>query len=325
MAGRLSPHAAILFVMAATLIMSFQDAIVKLVSTDLPLWQIFTVRSLIAIILLVALSPLVAPNTQVRLSDAKRGAVSLWPRQPVWALLRGALLVAMYVAFYAALTVLQLSVVAAAYYTGPLFITLFAGLFLGEKVGMRVIGALLLGFAGVLTILRPGTDDFAIAMLIPIASAVFYAFAMVLTRGRCRNETPLSLSVALNIAFVACGVAMTAVLAVADLPPRLVASSPFLLGPWVPMGVKTWGILGALAVMNVAIHLALARAYQIGAPPTVASFDYSYLVFAVLWGFVLLAEVPTAATLAGMAMIAAAGLIVILARQRRAGGKQTAA
>ena len=298
-------RAAVGFVMAATFVMAFQDAIVKFVSADLPLWQIFTLRSLIAIALLTALLFLGI------------GGQGLRPRAPGWVLLRGALLVAMYVAFYAALPFVELSVVAAAYYTGPLFIALFAALLIGERLTRRQGLGILLGFAGVLVILQPGGEGFSAAMLIPIASAVFYALAMVLTRGRCVGETAISLSIALNLCFIACGLAMTGLLLLANLPPAAAQRYPFLLGAWVPMGAWEWGVLGLLALLNVWIHLMLARAYQTGVAPVVASFDYSYLVFAVLWGYLLLAELPTLATLVGMAMIAAAGLLSIL-RGRRA-------
>lgn len=295
------------FVMAATFVMALQDAIVKLVSSALPLWQLFTLRSLIALPLLLLLLRRV-------------GATPPLPRAPGWALLRGSLLVAMYVAFYAALPFVELSVVAAAYYTGPLFITLFAALLLAEPIGLRRISAVLLGFTGVLVILRPGGEAFVPAMLIPLASALFYALAMVLTRARCAAESPVALSIALNLCFVAWGLAATLLLALAVPAPGLVAEYPFLLGPWVPMGLREWVVIAGLALLNLVIHLALARAYQRGTAPVVASFDYSYLVFAALWGFLLLAEVPRPATLLGMALIAGAGLLALL----RPRGKATA-
>lgn len=296
----------ILLIVSAVFTMALQDAVVKYVSSDLPLWQIYTLRSFIAIPMLVAVTFLLA------------GAAPLRPKALGWAMLRGALLVAMYIAFYAGLPFLELSLVAAAYYTGPLFITLFAAFLLGEQVGRREIVAILLGFAGVLVILRPGTDAFSLAMLVPIAAAVFYALANILTRGKCLEETALSLSLALNFCFILCGGAMTAVLAVTQPAAETVAINPFLLGGWVPVAWREWGVLGGLATANVVIHLALAKAYQSAPPQTIATFDYSYLLFAAVWGFLLFREIPDLATLLGMALIAGAGLLLVLARGGRA-------
>lgn len=291
----------IFLIVSAVFTMALQDAVVKYVSSDLPLWQIYTLRSFIAIPMLVAVTFLLADAAHLR------------PKALGWALLRGALLVAMYIAFYAGLPFLDLSLVAAAYYTGPLFITLFAALLLGERVGRRQVVAILLGFAGVLVILRPGTDAFSSAMLVPIAAAVFYALANILTRGKCLEETALSLSLALNFCFILCGGAMTALLAVVQPSAETVALNPFLLGGWVPVAWREWGVLGGLATANVIIHLALAKAYQSAPPQTIATFDYSYLLFAAIWGFVLFREIPGLATLLGMAMIAGAGLLLVLA------------
>ncbi|WP_162906747.1 DMT family transporter [Algihabitans albus] len=289
-------------IVSAVFTMALQDAVVKFVSADFPLWQIYTLRSFIAIPMLVAVVFLFG------------GATTLRPRALSWAMLRGGLLVAMYIAFYASLPFLDLSLVAAAYYTGPLFITLFAALLLGEHVGRREILAILLGFAGVLVILRPGTEAFSPAMLVPIAAAVFYALANILTRGKCLEESPLSLSLALNFCFILCGGGLTALLAVLQLSPKTVAVNPFLLGAWVPVAWSEWAVLGGLAVANVIIHLALAKAYQSAPPQTIAAFDYSYLVFAAIWGFLLFREIPDLATLLGMALIAGAGLLLVLLR-----------
>ena len=291
-------------IVCAVFTMALQDAVVKYVSADLPLWQIYTLRSFIAIPMLVAAVFVLG------------GATTLRPRSLSWAMLRGGLLVAMYIAFYAALPFLELSLVAAAYYTGPLFITLFAALFLGERVGGREILAILIGFAGVLVILRPGTDAFAPIMLVPIAAAVFYALANVLTRGKCLEESALSLSLALNFCFILCGGAMTAALALAGLPGETVSINPFLLGDWVPVAWGEWAVLFGLALANVIIHLALAKAYQSAPPQKIATFDYSYLVFAALWGFLLFREIPDLPTLLGMVLIAGAGLLLVWRRGR---------
>ena len=296
----------VLMIVTATFTMAFQDAVVKLVSADLPLWQIFALRSLLAVPLLVLLHRL-----------AGKGA-RLAPRASGWAVLRGAALVAMYVAFYAALPSLDLSLVAAAYYTGPLFIVIFTAILLREAVGPRRLFAVALGFLGVLVILRPGSDGFSWAMLLPIASAVCYAAAAVLTRSKCAAESPLALSLMLNYCFIACGFGVSAALWLWQPGPQQQAIAPFLLGDWVALDLRAGSILALLAAANLAIHVSLAKAYQSAPPPVIATFDYGYLVFAAAWAFVLLSEVPSATTLAGMAMIAGAGLITVWRRRRPA-------
>ena len=76
------------------------------------------------------------------------------------------------------------------------------------------------------------------------------------------------------------------------------------------MGAREWGLMALLAALSVAYFMGVARAYQIAAPSTVATFDYAYLVSAALWGFVLFAETPDLLTIGGMMLITAAGLLV---------------
>ncbi|MEE8297278.1 MAG: DMT family transporter, partial [Hyphomicrobium sp.] len=234
----------------------------------------------------------------------------LWPKAAGWAYLRAALLVLMWIAYYASLPLLSLSVAAVALYTSPLLIALLSARLIGEPVGPRRWIALLIGFVGVLTILQPGTGSFSWFTLLPILGAVFYALAMILTRSKCLDETPLTLALALNVSLLAAGLVMTGVLWVLDLTPKAASTYPFALGPWAGLGVREWGVVSLLGVLIAVYSAGVAKAYQSAAPSIVGTFDYAYLVFAALWGFVIFAETPDAATLIGMILIAASGFLV---------------
>jgi drug/metabolite transporter (DMT)-like permease len=130
----------------------------------------------------------------------------------------------MWIAYYASLPLLDLSVAAVALYTSPLLIALLSALVIGEPVGPQRWAAIAIGFAGVLAILRPGTDAFSWIMLLPILGAAFYAMAMILTRSKCLDETPLALALALNASLLAAGLIMSGVLWALDLGPGVTAA-----------------------------------------------------------------------------------------------------
>lgn len=279
----------------AVLAMSLADALVKMLSAEMTLWQIFAARGVVAVpTLWLAMRSVGAPT---RLSA------------PGWAYLRAALLLAMWVAYYAALPSLTLAAAATALYAAPLMIALFASLLLGEPAGARRWLAMAIGFVGVAAILRPGDEAFRAAALLPLLGAACYALAMVLTRARCRDEPPLALALALNIALLGGGALAIAILAALGLPEATAAINPFVLGPWLEMTARAWQIAALLGVLIAGYSAATARAYQIAAPAVVAAFDYAYLVFAALWGAVLFGERPDALSLAGMALIAGGGLL----------------
>ncbi len=294
-------------IVGAAFLMALADGLVKDISGLLSLWQIYSVRGFFAVVLLALLS------------FREGGIASLRPSAPGWVLLRSLLLVAMWIAYYSALPFLALSTAAVALYTAPLFIALLSARLTGEAVGPWRWLAIALGFLGVLVILRPGDDAFSWAALLPVLGALLYALAMLITRTKCVDERAETLSFALNCAMLTVGVIGS--LALTFLRPYLPASveTPFLLGGWGPMASWDWLLLALLGAMMVAYSMATARAYQVAPTALVATFDYAYLVFAALWGFLLFAEVPDEVTFLGMALIAIAGWLAINAAKPKQG------
>ncbi len=287
---------AVVVIIGTVLALSLGDAVIKAISADMVLWQIFVLRSMVALpVLFVILR-------------AKFASVTLVPKAIGWTAARSLMLTFMWVAYYASLPHLQLSIAAAAYYTAPILISLFSALFVGERVGRAGWFAVMLGFAGILLILKPAAADFNLYALLPIVSAILYALAMILTRTKCRDEHPLVLAVALNVAFVAVGAAATLSGALAIGPDM---SSSFLSAAWAPMAGKEYMAVIVLGILAMLGAVGAAIAYQMGPPSVIATFDFAYVGFAVIWGLLFFAEIPDAVSVAGMALVVAAGVIAV--------------
>jgi len=285
-------------IVGAVFLMAGQDALIKYMSVDLALGQIFLLRSTMVLPLLTLLYRRGA-------GQAWRGALAPWP------LLRGFFLTLMYMTLYSVIDILPLASLAAGFYTGPLFITLLAALLLKERVGAFGWAGVSVGFLGVLVLLRPGAVAFTPAALIPVLSGFLYALAAILARGKCRSDAPVSLALSLNLALLAGGAAISG-LAYLLWPGGNEGS--FLVRVWAPMTAGEWRLIAMLAILMVGIGLGLAAAYQKAAPSIAAAFDYSYLIFATLFGFVLFAETPGLPTVTGMVLIASAGFLALLKR-----------
>ena len=293
---------AISAVLVACLSLSLGDSLIKQQSASFVIWQIFLVRSAIAIPFLIYF---------VRIRSCE---VAIKPVQMGWTLLRSLILVCMWVFYFVALPHIELAVAAAAYYTLPLFIMLFAAIFLSETITARGWLAVVLGFIGTLLILQPQADDFNAYALLPVVAAICYACAMIMTRSKCRNEQPVVLSLWLNVSFVSVGALALLVLYICDLDAETQALNPFLLGEWTPMWLDEWRIMALLAIAFVVGSIGAAIAYQKGPPSIIAIYDYSYVAFAIVWGVLIFAEIPASLVTAGIVMIVAAGIVSI--RQR---------
>ena len=272
-------------IVIAVLALSLGDAIIKATGLDLPLWQMYILRS-----------SLVLPPLWwlVRRNGTRRFGTL------VWVILRCALLVAMWLSYYSALPLMPLSLAAATYYTSPILITVVASVLARRWPAPRVLLAVLMGFAGVILILRPDTSGFDLATLLPLLAAYLYACAMVLTARKCRDDDPFALALALNVAFIVAG---------AGLGVFSGQEGSFILGPWQRLDLALIGVVAALAAAILVGSVGAAIAYQNGPPATVAAFDYSYLVFSLIWGLIFFVEMPGAYSLAGIVIIAVAGFL----------------
>jgi drug/metabolite transporter (DMT)-like permease len=212
-------------------------------------------------------------------------------------LARGLLLAGATFLYFTSLRVLPLADAAAIGFVLPLFVAVLAVPMLGERLdGPRVI-AILVGLAGALVIVRPGTDVFTPYALLPVAMAACNALYQVLTRKVAGEEHPLTSLV--------WGAIVGAVLFSALAP--IYWQAPDVGWHWVLLGV-----IGLLASIG---HYLLIRAYDYAGATLLAPFSYTVMVWAVLLGFLVFGQLPDAWSVGGMVIIVASGMF-LASRQR---------
>ena len=275
--------------------MALADALVKLVSGDLTVWQVFAARSAFAIPCLMAVLYF--------------GDGHLPFKAPRWVVVRSVLLIVTWLAYYASLPFLPLAVAATAVYTNPIWTTLLSAYLVRERVLPTQWLGVALGFVGVAVVLRPDSESFSAAIFLPLTAALTYALAMVVTRYKCRQEDPTVVALSLHVAFIGTGIVASVLLAVIDIEATARSDYPFLFDNWRAMRVSEWALMAFLGVLSAAFFLGVARAYQIGPLQTMATIDYGYVLFAALWGMILFGERPEPLIWIGMFLIIAAGLL----------------
>lgn len=293
----------ITLIVSAMFVTSLQDVIYKIFSSELTLWQIFSLRGLLALPLLLALASVRGIRGRDLLEALRK-----------WTLLRSLFMTLCFLAFYSAIPFLSLSTVGAANFIAPIFVTLLSAYVISEPVGLRGWIAVFVGFTGVIILLQPGTDAFSLWAVLPVMGGIFYALSHITTRTKCLSVPLPIMALALNIVMLTTGLIMSVIIFFWQPGETLVQANPYLLGNWSPVNTSEWIILGLLAVFAVVISMGIAGAYQSAAPSLVATFEYSYLVFAAMWDYFFFSSPANGATISGMLLIVGAGLLVLRRR-----------
>ena len=213
-------------------------------------------------------------------------------------LLRGLLLVCGSIFFVSGLKYMPLAEATSIAYLAPLLVTLMSVAFLKEKVELARWIAVLCGFIGVLTIIRPGSSVFSWAVLLPIGNAIVFASYQILTRRLAGLESPYT-----SIFYA--GLVGTALMAFALPSVWMLPQSALHAALFV--GIGSLGGFG---------HLILIKAYDHAPASRLAPFSYSQLIWVAAIGFFAFGEFPDAWSLLGIAILVASG-IYIASHQRR--------
>ena len=291
------PLLALVLLLTGVFALAFQDSLVKLMSSETSFWQFQTIRSIGNVVLVLLLA----------LAGGGLGLLAPANWRPVY--LRAIFLIICMFFFFSGAPYLSVTQMAAGLYTYPLFVSLFAAPILGETVGPWRIGALALGVAGASVILSPWDSAFSSIQLLPIAAGFFYALNILTLRRSCRNESPLALAFATGIVYTAAGMAGVTVLSVFPPPESFQQSMPFVAIGWPTLTLVVAGFAIFTSFLNLCGNIFLTRAYQTADSSWLAPMDFTYLLFAAIWGRVLFDQWPTSQAILGMILIATAGVV----------------
>lgn len=281
----------ILFMLLCVFLFACMDALVKAAAAHYPVGQIIFFRNLFAFLPLALF---------LRRAG---GLAALRTRRLGGHLLRGFIGLAAMVCVFTAFSLLPLAEAVALCLSGPIFLTALSVPLLGEKVGLRRWSAVLVGFAGVLVMTRPGADVFDPAALLALAGALFYALAMISIRRLSTTDPPVTIVFYFTLIAVLAGA----------------LSLPF---QWRTPDAVGLANLVAIGLLGGFAQLAMTQAFRLAPVALIAPYEYAALVFAILFGYLFWDELPGAYLLIGAAIVIGSGLYILhretqLARARR--------
>lgn len=267
------------------------DTFMKDVTRTLPLYQAIALRGVIAVAGLGLLA-LAAGGFRYRLS-----------RKDGWLiLLRSLADVASTILFLTALLHMPLANLSAIMQALPLVVTLAAALVYGDRIGWRRMTAILVGFAGVMIIIRPGTDAFDVWSLVGVASVVCVVVRDLSVR-RLGPHVP-SVLVALGAAVMVAAMGLGGSVLPGDPASGLTG--------WQAMTVVEVAKVATAGAFLIVGYICAVTAMRSGDVGLVAPFRYTSLLWAILLGFLAFGDLPDGWTLAGATIVVGAGVFTLL-------------
>lgn len=256
---------------------------VKLLGDDIPSGQTIFVRGILsmALVALIAwrtgrLELLRTANWRSHASRSLSGTMSMF-------------------CLFIALTMIPLADVTAITFTAPLFLTVLAMLFLGERIHAFRWTALGIGFIGVLIMIGPHLSfahTSSLGALVALGAALFSAVAMTFLRSMSGGEHALTITFYFSLTFTLCAV----VTAVQGWP--------------APTAIQ-WSLILAAGLFGVLGQLLMTYSYRYAQASTIAPLDYTSLIIAVILGFIIFGEVPHASMWIGAPLVVTSGLIIL--------------
>jgi len=276
------------FMLLSILFYGVMDALIKYQAARYPVIEVMFLRNLFALIPLAWL--------------VRRGGgwTALRTRQPRLQVLRAIIGFVSLICFIKALSLMPLPDVVAIGFATPLFITALSVPLLSEHVGWRRWSAVLVGFAGVLIMVRPGSGLLGIAAFVALLGTLTNALSIIIIRRLSATDG--------NAPTVA-SFTLFAVLVTG-------AVLPFY---WVTPTGTDWIMLVAMGLLGGFGQIASTHAFRLAPPVIVAPFDYANMLLATLLGYLVWGDVPGMAVLAGAVLVIASGLYIVYREAMRRG------
>ena len=300
MSSRNNNPKGILFILTGMALFSVQDSLIKYIFEDTALYELYFGRTLTALILLAL---------YLKITSQKLVMKTYYP------LLTTVRVICFFFGFsffYISLTYMSLAMANALFFSSPFFISILAILFLGEKVGIRRWLAIIVGFLGVYIVLNPNFENFDYMKLAPVACALFYAISMTITKITSDKDSVYSQMFHLYIGAIGISIIFFIFTGKGQFNTFSDPTLQFILREWFTNPTYSWPFIIIMGLVASLSFYFVFSAYSIASPSVVSLFEYSLIIWAIIIGYLLFNDIPTARTFIGVALIIGAGVYIYI-------------
>ena len=264
--------------------LSVNDVMVKGLNLVFPVWEVIFFRAFSGMLISIALVLIFGWKT-------------LKTTKPIRHFVRAFSAVGCVIFYFFGLKYLLLSENIAIVHSAPIFAALLAIPILGEKLGVHRIGAIIIGFIGVIVIVKPGTDIFKLVSLLPLISALFMASVYLSTRSLMNTDSSIAIIFYYSLALL-----VTSIIFLPDdfIMPNIVQLIPLM----------SLGVMGSLG------HYFMSQAAKNAEVVVISPFEYSSFIYVGIMGYIFYNEVPSISIIIGGILIIAGGVYIAYREQK---------
>jgi len=286
------------FLMLAVLIISLQNIAVKWIGGDYPVLEIVILRSLIAL-----------PCTILFFRfEGKKGLPTTQRHKLEY--VRGFFLFLSYTTHFMGVAALPLADVESIRFSAPLMITILSVFILGEKVGLRHWLALIVGFIGILVIIKPGSATFNLGSIFILISVLFYALTVIITRKLRATDSSATMAYYSSLVYLVAALIFSPLTFIVGETSNTHSSIAFLFRAWAMPTLLDWVIMSGLGLVWAGWTYFMAKGYSLAQASFAAPVEYVSLPINIFWGLIIWQEIPTLTTFAGALLTIFSGIYI---------------
>lgn len=290
----------IILILISMLVFSVQDGIMKHIFSFVSLYEVYLVRTVVSIILIL-----------IYLKLANKPIV-FKTQYPLLTFVRVVLFFFGFSSFYVSLTVLPLGFATALFFVTPFLITIFAHFFLKEEIGIRRWSAVVVGFIGVYITLNPDFNNFNYLSLLPILCAFCYSLSMIIIKKTSDKDSVYTQTFTFYFGAIIFSTIFYFLIGDGQYNTSDHPASQFILREWFVDLESSILFMVATGVTATVAFLLLFTAYSIASPAVVSPFEYSILLWSPLIGWIYFNEIPKLNTLIGIIIIVSSGIYIFM-------------
>ena len=274
----------IIFMILGMFCLSVNDVVVKGLTISFPVWEIIFFRAFSGILVSFGLILIF-------------GWKSLKTKKPIRHFIRAFSAVGCVIFYFYGLKFLLLSENIAIVHSAPIFAALLAVPILGERLGIHRVTAIVIGFIGVIIIVKPGTDVFKLVSILPLISALFMASVYLSTRSLMNTDSSIAIIFYYSLAL-------------------LITSIVFFPSDFAMPNIVQLIPLMSLGVMGSLGHYFMSQAAKNAEVVVISPFEYSSFIFVGIMGYIFYNEVPSISIIIGGILIILGGVYIAYREQK---------